>query len=131
MKRKLMAIAAGTLLSLMTLKVAPVQAQADLFPALSGLELTEQQHSQLNTLRQQTRSDIEAILTAEQEESLRTAWTERDGLRKAIANLNLTAQQRDQLRQVFQSARTEFSSILTPEQQQQLRQNLRDLVQQR
>jgi len=131
MKTKLIAIAAGTLLSLMTLNGGHAQAQADLFPALAGLNLTEQQQNQLDNLRQQTHAQIEEILTADQEAQLQTAWTERTGLRDAIANLNLTSQQRDQLRQVFQSSRSDFSSILTPEQQQQLRQTVRDRLQHR
>ena len=131
MKLKLIAVAAGTMLLLTSLNVGMAKAQADVFPVLDGLELTQDQQTQLSELRQQVRTEAEGILTSEQRDQLRTALVEQQGLRDAIANLDLTEEQREQLRQTFQSARTEFSSILTPEQQQQLRSNIRTRIQER
>jgi periplasmic protein CpxP/Spy len=132
LKLKQVAIATGILLSLMTLNPGEVQAQTNgLLPIMDGIELTQSQQVQFDTLRQQTRSQITSILTSEQREQLRDAWTEDESLRETIANLNLTSSQREQLRQVFQSARTDFRNILTSEQQQQLRRNIQELVLQR
>lgn len=131
MKLKLITVAAGTMLLLTSLNVGMAKAQADVFPVLDGLELTQDQQTQLSELRQQVRTEAEGILTSEQRDQLRTALVEQQGLRDAIANLDLTEEQREQLRQTFQSARTEFSSILTPEQQQQLRSNIRTRIQER
>lgn len=131
MKLKLIALAAGTLLLLSSLNGGQVQAQTNPFPALNGIELTQQQQTQLTQLRQQTRAQVETILTPQQREQLKAAIAQRQNLQSAIATLNLTAQQKDQLRQVFQSVRAEVSTILTPEQQQQIRRNIRTRVQAR
>lgn len=131
MKLKLIALVTGTVLLLTPLSAGFVNAQTDPFPALAGLELTQQQQTQLTQLRQQTRTQVESILTPQQREQFKATLIEKKSLQSAIAALNLTPQQTDQLRQVLQSARTQVSSILTPEQQQQLRQKIRSTVRNR
>jgi Spy/CpxP family protein refolding chaperone len=131
MKHKLIALATGAILSLATLNAGLVKAESSPLAALSGLDLTAQQQTQLTELRQQTRAEVEQILTPEQREQFKTVQLEMQNLRSAIAALNLTPQQKDQIRQILFSARTEFSSILTPEQRQQLRGSIRSFLQQR
>lgn len=131
MKLKLIALAAGTVLLLSSINVGLVKAQTDPFPALAGIELTQQQQAQMTQLRQQTLTQVQSILTPQQQEQLKTVMAQRQNLQSAIAALNLTPQQKDQLRQVLMAARTQASSILTPEQQQQLRRNIRARIQTR
>lgn len=131
MKLKLIALAAGTVFFLAPFNPGLVQAQTEVFPILEGIELTEQQQTQLDELRQQTRAQVEEILTEEQREQFITTLTEEQNLRNAIAALNLTDQQKEQLRPVFQSVRTQMGDILTPEQRQQLRENIRSAIQER
>jgi protein CpxP len=131
LKLKLIALAAGTVLSLTTLTPSLTRAQTEAFPVLEGLELTQQQRTQLDELQQQTRAQLEEILTEEQREQFMTTLSEEQNLRRAIAALNLTDPQKEQLRPVFQSVRTQISDILTPEQRQQLRDNIRTVVQER
>ncbi|MFB2838240.1 Spy/CpxP family protein refolding chaperone [Floridanema evergladense] len=125
MKFKLIALTTLTVVSLFSLNAAPIKAQINQFPALAGIELTEQQKSQITQLRQQTRTQVENILTAQQREDLKTSLGQKQDLESAVKSLNLTFQQRVQIRQIFQGVRQELNSILTPKQQQQLRRNIR------
>ncbi|NJL38988.1 MAG: hypothetical protein HC899_21260 [Leptolyngbyaceae cyanobacterium SM1_4_3] len=131
MKLKLIAFAAGTTLLLTPLTPGLVRAQTEGFPVLEGIELTEQQQTQLDDLRQQTRTQVEGILTEQQREQFISTLTEEQNLRSAIAALDLTDQQKEQLRPVFQSVRTQIGEILTPEQRQQLRDNIRSAIEER
>ncbi len=126
MKRKLFALMAG-----IVVLVAPVvshqafaQSSPDRFPALEGVELTAAQKDQLAQMRAQGKSQIEAILTPDQQAQLRTAIAQKQGFRQAIATLNLTADQKTQLRQLYKANRQQFNTVLTPEQRQQVRQNV-------
>jgi Spy/CpxP family protein refolding chaperone len=131
MKLKLIAFAAGTALFFTPLTPGLVRAQTGVFPVLEGIELTEQQQAQLNDLRQQTRAQVEGILTEQQREQFVTTLTEEQNLLSAIDALNLTDQQKEQLRPIFQSVRTQMGDILTPEQRQQLRDNVRSTIEER
>ncbi|MDP5337921.1 MAG: P pilus assembly/Cpx signaling pathway, periplasmic inhibitor/zinc-resistance associated protein [Nodularia sp. (in: cyanobacteria)] len=104
------------------------------------LNLTEAQKAQMQTIRSNTRAQIEAILTPEQKATLAAAKEARQAQRQAgqagqgqrgpkgWANLNLTEQQKTQLRQIRESSQQQIQAVLTPEQRQQMqemRQNMR------
>ncbi|XWK87806.1 MAG: Spy/CpxP family protein refolding chaperone [Phormidium sp.] len=131
MKFKLIALTAITVLCLSSLNAKLVKAQVNEFPALAGIELTEPQKTQITQLRQQTRTQVEKILTAQQRELLAALLVEKQDLQSAVKSLNVTSQQRVQMRQIFQGVRQQLNSILTPEQQQQLRRNVRAMRQNR
>lgn len=122
-----MAFAAGALIAIAPFSAQLAQAQParQLYPMLTGLELTQPQQAQLQVMANQTRSQIEQILRPEQRTALQTALSQGQPLPQAISSMNLTNEQTAQLRQVLQAARQQAASILTPEQKQQLRQNLR------
>jgi periplasmic protein CpxP/Spy len=85
-----------------------------------NLNLTDAQKTQLQTIRQQTQSQIQALLTPAQKDQLKTAMESGQPLRRAMANLNLSADQKTQLRTIMQSSKTQMDAILTPEQKQQM-----------
>ncbi|HYW18681.1 MAG TPA: P pilus assembly/Cpx signaling pathway, periplasmic inhibitor/zinc-resistance associated protein [Nodularia sp. (in: cyanobacteria)] len=106
---------------------------------MQSLNLTEAQKAQMQTIKSNTRAQIEAILTPEQKATLAAAKQARQGQRQAgqgprgqgkkgWANLNLTEQQKTQMRQIRESSKQQMQAVLTPEQRQQMqemRENMR------
>ncbi|MCG6133759.1 MAG: P pilus assembly/Cpx signaling pathway, periplasmic inhibitor/zinc-resistance associated protein [Nostoc sp. LLA-1] len=116
----------------------------------SRLELTDAQKSQMETIQTNTRSQIEALLTAEQKATLAAAQQARQAQRqsgqgqrqagqgqrpqKGWTNLNLTPQQQTQMRQIRETSKQQMLAVLNPQQRQQLQemqQNMRSRRQQR
>ncbi|MCY7320835.1 MAG: Spy/CpxP family protein refolding chaperone [Phormidesmis sp. CAN_BIN36] len=91
------------------------------FPALEQLNLTTDQEAKLAQIRQDTRTQLEDLLTVEQQETLRTKLSEGATFREAIAAMNPSEGQRTQIRDTFRSARQSASEVLTPAQRQQAR----------
>ncbi|MCU0565762.1 MAG: Spy/CpxP family protein refolding chaperone [Oculatellaceae cyanobacterium Prado106] len=123
----LKSILVGTLLS-GTLILTPIATHAQepltqlpVMAAIEQLNLTADQESQLVRIRQNTRAQLESILSESQRQSFKTTLEQGGSFRSAVAAMNLTEEQRTQLRTVFQSVRTEASTILTTEQRQQIR----------
>jgi periplasmic protein CpxP/Spy len=115
--------------------------QADRMPRHARLlNLTPEQQAQLEEIRQNARSQIDAILTSEQKAQLEAAREERQQARQSgqpgerpegrrgrgdrgFEALNLTADQRTQIEAVKNDTREQMDAILTPEQRQQLEQH--------
>ncbi|MBD3880327.1 Spy/CpxP family protein refolding chaperone [Phormidium tenue FACHB-886] len=118
----------GAVLGAIALIPILVKAQSAL-PELARLSqqinLTTEQRDQLQQMRQDTRAQLEALLTAEQNQQLQTALANGTPLWEAIESLNLTEAQSAQGQEILQAAHAERQSVLTPEQQQELRQNRR------
>lgn len=96
------------------------------------LNLTPDQQARMEQIRRQERSQIDAILTAEQKAQLQRdrentgtpGAGERRGMRRPpFASLNLTAEQRSRIEAVMRSSREQMDAILTPEQRQQMQQH--------
>ncbi|NJR40534.1 MAG: hypothetical protein HC781_19000 [Leptolyngbyaceae cyanobacterium CSU_1_4] len=91
------------------------------FPALEQLNLTPDQEAKLTQIRQNTRTQLENLLTAEQQETFKDKMSQGATFREAIAAMNPSEEQRTQIRNTLRSARQSASEILTPEQRQQAR----------
>jgi Spy/CpxP family protein refolding chaperone len=131
MKLKLMSMLVGGIVLMTPFISRTTWAQprsTEPLPIMAGVELTQQQESQLAQIRRQIRTEIENILSTEQRNQFKATWQQGEGLRSAIAAMNLTPEQKTQLREVFQSTRSRFANTLTPEQRQRLRQNLQQLT---
>ena len=95
------------------------------------LNLTAEQQAQIEQIREDKRSQIDAMLTAEQKAQLQQAqenWGtpragENRGMPRLFASLNLTDEQRSQIEAVMRSSKEEMNAILTPEQRQQLQEH--------
>jgi periplasmic protein CpxP/Spy len=108
----------GALLLLPKLSQAQENRQ---FPVLEQLDLTTDQETQLSTIRRNTRSQLERIVSAEQQEIFKTKMTQGATLRESIAAMNLSADQRTQVRETLQAARQEAATVLTADQRQVIR----------
>jgi len=97
------------------------------------LGLSEQQKNQMQEIRRNSRTKMEAILTPEQLQQLQAAKQERQGQprqqrgqgqrsKMGFASLNLTEEQKTKMREIRESEKNQIQAILTPEQQQQLKQ---------
>ncbi|WP_251960421.1 Spy/CpxP family protein refolding chaperone [Nostoc commune] len=105
------------------------------------LNLTDAQKTQIQTIRRDSRTKFEAVLTPEQKAKLEAAKQARQAQRQAgqgqrqpgqrrgkggFADLNLTEAQKTQMRQIRESEKQQIQAVFTPEQRQkleQLRQN--------
>ncbi len=106
-----------------------------------SLELTDTQKAQMQSIRNDTRAKMEAILTPEQKAKLAAAKQARQTQRQAgqrpgkgWGELNLTEAQKTQMRQIKESSKQQMQAILTPEQQAKLKEfqeNMRQRRQQR
>ncbi|MEM6255496.1 MAG: Spy/CpxP family protein refolding chaperone [Cyanobacteria bacterium P01_D01_bin.156] len=93
---------------------------AHAFPAevAEELNITPEQQSELDAIKENARTQIDAILTEEQLASLEDA-TGRDR-KRAMRQLDLNEEQRTQLQTVREDSRTAMNEVLTDEQQAQL-----------
>ncbi|MDJ0577293.1 MAG: hypothetical protein QNJ65_19305, partial [Xenococcaceae cyanobacterium MO_234.B1] len=98
-----------------------IMAQAPQMEIWESLELTEAQKAQLADIRQNTRAEIQNILTPQQQEQFQTITANRDRSMEAFRALNLSDEQKSQVGNIFQSKKSQVEEILTPE--QEIRQN--------
>ncbi len=85
------------------------------------LNLTDAQKQQLKTIRENSRQQIESILTDEQRTKLESA--DRSGDRKEVMkSLNLTDAQKQQMRDIRKKSHEQILAILTPEQRSKFEQ---------
>lgn len=107
---------------------APTVVQAELNNSrMSGAELnlTAEQKSQLQQIGQETRSQIESVLTPQQREQLKANLSQRSrtGNRQAsTAQLNLSNEQISKIQKIKKSSKEQMQAVLTPEQLEKIRQ---------
>lgn len=101
--------------------------------AFERLGLSEEQKTKMKEIRQNTRAQMQAVLTPEQQQQLQAAMQARQGQpgqprgqgerpKKGWASLNLTPEQQTRMREIKESEKSQIQAILTPAQQQQLQQ---------
>ena len=158
MKLKLMPLLAGAIaltLAAVPLATQIVQAQSNPgTPSQSGprmmkgmrgmnaLNLTAEQKAQMQQIHQETKAQIEQVLTAEQRQQLEAAKSQKQAARAErhaaraqgqarpegqtrerrgpFANLNLSADQQTRIREIKQASRQQMEAVLTEEQRQKL-----------
>lgn len=109
----------------MTALAQSATSPTEFFPVLENVNFSSEQQSQLTQLRQQTRSQLETIVSSEQRQQFRQSLTRGKGLWAAISAMQLSPNQKGQVRQVLRSSRQQLARIVTPAQRQQILQNLR------
>lgn len=95
------------------------------FPVLEGVNLTEEQKVQLEEVGQETRAQMEDILSDEQRSQFRETFEQGGTFREAMESANITSDQKSQIRAAIQSSRSKIQKIITPEQRRQLIRNIR------
>lgn len=125
---KLLPLLAGTVslaLSAAMMPVAFAQTNAPAAPPSrqqNWLNLTPEQQTKMQQIRQAEREQINSILTTEQRGILENARQNRQNPRQVFESLNLTDEQKTRLEQVRRRSREQMDAILTPEQRQQMQQ---------
>ena len=84
--------------------------------------LTSEQQSKIQQIRENSRDQIEQILTSEQLAEWRRAMQNRRDHRNTITALNLTPEQQQKLQALRSSEQQQIFEVLTPEQREQFRQ---------
>lgn len=110
-------------------KAQTVNPLTEIFPVLSGVDLTTQQKIQLAELASNFQTEMGKIVTSDQQNQFRTALGQGKGFGEALAAMNITPDQQKQLQGVFVSIRTQLVSTFTPTQRQKIMENVRSLLQ--
>lgn len=125
----IVAISATTI----TTTSAPAQAQLaplnELFPVLTGVDLTTQQKITLVELASSVQTQFEKIITPDQRKQFQAALGQGKGFGEALAATNVTPDQQKQLQGVFLSVRTQLVTTFTPAQKQKILDNVKSLLQ--
>lgn len=92
------------------------------------LNLSDQQKQQMKQIQEDTRSRIQAILTPQQQEQIKTAMQNHQagqahqGRESAMTALNLSDEQKAKMKEIMQAQKNRMDAILTTEQKQKLEQ---------
>lgn len=139
MKTKLMPLLAGliTISAVATPLLVKAQDEAPIRPPQatqqhrqgqrSQLNLSDAQKQQLRQIEQDTRTQMQAVLTSEQQEKLKTLIQQnRQGNRQkhqdVWSQLNLSDAQKTKIQEIRQAQKTQMDAVFTPEQKQQMQQ---------
>ena len=116
--------------------LTPVAARAqsvspltEIFPVLTGVDLTAAQKIQLAELGSSIQTEIGKIVSPEQRKQFQTSLGQGKGFTEALAAMNITPDQQKQMQGVFVSVRTQLVSTFTPAQRQKILENMRSLLQ--
>lgn len=115
--------------------VQPLLAQAQQHQSKwSRLNLTEQQQQQMSQIKEETRTQMQSILTPEQQQKLQAAMQNGQGRnnqawREVMASL--TDEQKAKKRELMQQQKSRFEGILTAQQKQQMEQMRQECQQKR
>jgi len=109
-----------------TLMMAPLTltaANAQAYPLLEELELSDDQQAAVQNIFQDLSGDLDDILTDAQQEQFQAAYRELQDVRAAVQAIdNLTASQRGDIREVLQDTQADLSEVLTDKQLAELQQ---------
>jgi protein CpxP len=139
MKTKLMPLLAGliTISAVATPMLVKAQDEAPIRPPQttqqhhqgkrSQLNLSDAQKQQLRQIEQDTRTQMQAVLTAEQQEKLKTLIQQnRQGNHQkhqdVWSQLNLSDAQKTKIQEIRQAQKTQMDAVFTAEQKQQMQQ---------
>lgn len=107
-------------------------ANAQNFPILEELDLTTEQQAEIQDIVQDLRSDLDDILTDEQQEQFQAVYRELRDVRAAAAEIDdLTDAQKAEIRAAMQASQGELSGVLTEAQRAELRSLLQERRQNR
>lgn len=89
-------------------------------PAVTELNLTPEQQTQLIQIMNRAQVEAEAIMTDPQKYQFWSALNQGQQIRDALMGAGLSLTQMWQLRPMMQSTQSQLRAVLTPEQQQQV-----------
>lgn len=86
---------------------------------INRLDLTTEQKTKMQQLRQSTRTKIEGILNSEQRQKFQQIYSQRQANKSSRQGLNLTTEQKTQIQAIRKANREQFQALLTPAQRAQ------------
>jgi periplasmic protein CpxP/Spy len=86
------------------------------------LDLTTEQKTKMQQLRESTRTQIEGVLNPEQRQKFQQISNQRQSNKSTWQGLNLTAEQKTQIQSIRKANREQFQALLTPAQKTQIQQ---------
>jgi periplasmic protein CpxP/Spy len=89
---------------------------------MNNLNLTPEQKTKMQQVRQSAQAQIEQVLTPQQRQKFQELASQRQAGRQSGGGLDLTADQKAKIQAIRQADRNQFQAILTPAQQAQLQQ---------
>jgi len=90
-------------------------------PNINDVELTEEQKAKIKQIHENTRKQIERLLTSEQKAQLNALMKTREPRsRQQPAQLNLSPEQEKKVRQLLQAEKEQIFEVFTPAQQEQI-----------
>lgn len=105
------------------------------------LNLTDAQKQQMRQIGEETRTQLQGVLTADQKAKLEAAKQNRQGQnrqgqnrqnwRQVMQSLNLTDEQKAKMKEIRQQQKSRMEAILTDQQKQQLQQMRQEWTQKR
>jgi protein CpxP len=100
------------------------------------LNLTDAQKQQMRQIGEETRTQLQAVLTADQKAKIEAAKQNRQGQnrqnwRQVMQSLNLTDEQKAKMKEIKQQQKSRMEAILTDQQKQQLQQMRQEWTQKR
>ncbi len=96
-------------------------------PVMEGIDLSDEQYSQLYAVVDTTREQIVSIISIEQQTQFQTTLDDSGDFNAAVKAMNLSEQQKSQLDFIVQVFGFQAASILTPEQQRIISANIEGL----
>ncbi len=88
---------------------------------MEKIGLTTEQKDRVAQIKNNTRQQIEGILTEEQKSQYQNAFAAGKKPREAMQSANLSTEQKEKMKELRRSQREQISQLLTPEQKQKLR----------
>ncbi len=116
----LIALAQSETLSPTPVPTPTLDVATKLIPVMDQLNLTSQQQDQMMDMARSTQTQIQAILTEPQQQSIQASLQNGATLRSAFMTLGLTRDQALQIHSVFQDLQNQMQVILTPDQLAQM-----------
>jgi periplasmic protein CpxP/Spy len=108
--------------------VGPLLAAQTRSGAMSGVQLTAPQKTQMKEIRQRSAQQINNLLRPDQKDKYKAARKQGLSQQKALQSLGLDSSQKTQIKKIMQTARQDIQKVLTPAQLEQIRQNQRQGV---
>jgi Spy/CpxP family protein refolding chaperone len=90
------------------------------------LNLTPTQVDQLRTLRTNTRTQMDGVLSADQKAKIKAAMQAKKGYKVAMQEANVTEAQRTRMKQIRKDSKAAMEKILTPEQLTKLKAKMKE-----
>jgi Spy/CpxP family protein refolding chaperone len=106
--------------------MTPEKMEQKLQKMAQELSLTPTQVDQIRTLRTNTRTQLDGVLSADQKAALKAAMQSKKGYKVALQEAKVTEAQRTQMKQIRKDSKTAMEKILTPDQLTKLKAKMKE-----